>query len=178
MAYYANLLCCKFEVNPISVSEAALLHDHGKYTWDKELFVKKNLTKDDWDIIKQHPKKSVDVALSLFPERKNTIMSGTPSIADLIELHHEKPDGSGYYGVKDIPVEAAILSVADVFDACLSDRVYRVSVLSKKDAVDIAIQPFKDFLDKRGYSSEIAENMLLFNKYLSKISVFNKKCKV
>ena len=172
-----NLLCSKFEIDPMFVTEAAFLHDHGKYIWDRELFVKKNLTKDDWDIIKQHPKKSVDVALSLYPERKNIIMSGTPSVADLIELHHEKPDGSGYYGVEDIPVETAILSVADVFDACLSDRIYRTSVLSKEEAADIAIKPFKDFLDKHGYSSEVVRDTLLSNRYLSKISVFNKKCR-
>ena len=44
--------------------------------------------------------------------------------------HHEKFDGSGYpHGLtaKDIPIEARIIAVADIFDALTTDRPYRLS---------------------------------------------------
>lgn len=49
-------------------------------------------------------------------------------ILEAISKHHERYDGKGYpYGLKgeEIPIEAAILGVADAFDAMTSDRAYR-----------------------------------------------------
>ena len=50
------------------------------------------------------------------------------STIDIVQFHHEKIDGSGYpYGLKgsEIPLLACITSVADIFDALVSDRPYR-----------------------------------------------------
>jgi HD-GYP domain-containing protein (c-di-GMP phosphodiesterase class II) len=46
---------------------------------------------------------------------------------DAILYHHEREDGSGYFGKKgaDIPATAKILAVADVFQALVSPRPYR-----------------------------------------------------
>ena len=47
---------------------------------------------------------------------------------NIVELHHEALDGSGYpYGLEgdDIPLEARIVSVADIFDALTSARPYK-----------------------------------------------------
>jgi HD-GYP domain-containing protein (c-di-GMP phosphodiesterase class II) len=53
-------------------------------------------------------------------------------IPEIVALHHEKLDGSGYpAGLKasDIPLEARILSIADIFDALTApDRPYRTSM--------------------------------------------------
>lgn len=51
-------------------------------------------------------------------------------IADAIEAHHEKYDGSGYRNLQaeEIPFVSRILAVADAFDALLSDRSYRKGV--------------------------------------------------
>lgn len=48
-------------------------------------------------------------------------------ILPIILSHHEKYDGTGYNEIKgqDIPVEARVISVADVYDALSSDRPYR-----------------------------------------------------
>jgi diguanylate cyclase (GGDEF)-like protein len=55
---------------------------------------------------------------------------------DAILYHHEREDGSGYFGKKasDTPQAAKILAVADVFQALVSSRPYRPA-LSKKDAL-------------------------------------------
>jgi HD-GYP domain-containing protein (c-di-GMP phosphodiesterase class II) len=48
-----------------------------------------------------------------------------------VELHHERPDGSGYpYGLRrdEIPLLARIVHVADAYDALTSARAYRASV--------------------------------------------------
>ncbi|XMB86378.1 HD domain-containing phosphohydrolase [Mycoplasmatota bacterium WC44] len=58
-----------------------------------------------------------------------------------IKYHHERYDGSGYpEGLKgsNIPLIAQIISVADVFDALTSDRVYR-PVMSSNDAMKIIL---------------------------------------
>jgi len=51
-------------------------------------------------------------------------------VAEAIEAHHEKYDGSGYGGMagRRIPLLARIIAVADAFDALVSDRPYRKGV--------------------------------------------------
>ena len=48
-------------------------------------------------------------------------------ILPIILFHHDKFDGSGYLATRglEIPIEARIISVADVFDSLVSDRPYR-----------------------------------------------------
>lgn len=159
VAYYVHLLINCFDADPEKVIFAAIFHDHGKYNWPQELFHKTTLTNSDWDIIKMHPKASVDIVLDILPEKKEFLTRGNPSIADIIYLHHEKPDGSGYYGVKDIPVEVAILEIADGFDACLSDRPYRTA-MKKEKALSIAVNPFVDYLIHHGYDQNFIKKTL------------------
>ncbi len=159
VAYYANILCRELEIDPLKVTVAAYFHDHGKYGWDNELFVKPKPDVNDWDVIKRHPKEGVDIVLSLIPDKKDFLLKGAPSVADLIYLHHEKPNGLGYYGAKDLPIEAVIVSIADIFDACLSDRPYRKAI-TRKQSLDITLEPYGDFLDLHGYSVNIIRKIL------------------
>ena len=170
VAYYAYVLCRTFEIDPQKVTFAAYFHDHGKYRWNRELFVKPKLSEEDWNVIKEHPKNGVDVVLNLMPERKSFLFEGSPSIADLIYLHHERPDGTGYYGVKDIPIESAIVSISDIFDSCLSDRPYRKAMPYNR-AVNLALEFYRDFLDFNGYSSDIVQQVL--RKSAAKIAMCN-----
>jgi HD-GYP domain-containing protein (c-di-GMP phosphodiesterase class II) len=58
-------------------------------------------------------------------------------VVPLVKCHHEKMDGTGYpEGLKgeEIPFLARIISVADAFDAMMSDRLYR-SKLGLKEAI-------------------------------------------
>ena len=160
VAYYVHLLANCFEVDHSKIVFAAIFHDHGKYAWPQDLFNKNNLTDDDWNIVKMHPKTGIDIVLNLLPEKKEFLFSGSPSVADMIYLHHEKPDGSGYYGVKDIPIEVVLLEIADVFDACLSDRPYRPA-MEKEKALSIAISPFVDCLTRYGYNQDFIKKTLM-----------------
>ncbi len=170
--YYANILCQELETDPLKVTVAAYFHDHGKYGWDNELFVKPKPDVNDWGVIKKHPKVGVDVVLSLIPDKKDFLLKGTPSVADLIYLHHEKPNGLGYYGVKDLPIEAVIVSIADVFDACLSDRPYRKAI-PRKQALDMALEPYWNFLDSHGYPVSVVRKTL--EQSIIKITIPRKK---
>ena len=62
-------------------------------------------------------------------------------VIPIILAHHDKFDGSGYHPTegRDIPIEARIISVADVYDALTSDRPYR-KAMSPFDARDVIVK--------------------------------------
>lgn len=108
----------KDEIEKLKI--AGILHDIGKIgISDKILMKPGKLTKEEYDKIKQHPSISRKI---LEP------IGLSKDIIDGIEKHHERYDGKGYpFGLNDdnIPLIAAILCVADSFDAMTSDRSYR-----------------------------------------------------
>lgn len=68
-------------------------------------------------------------------------------IIPIILAHHDRFDGSGYHPTagEGIPLEARIISVADVYDALTSDRPYR-KAMSPYEAKDIIVKGSgKDF---------------------------------
>jgi putative nucleotidyltransferase with HDIG domain len=98
----------------------ALLHDIGKIgISDAVLRKPAQLTPAEFEQIKRHP------ALGA------RILRPVPFLAphlSIVELHHERPDGTGYpFGLRgtDIPLAARIVHVADAFDAMTSARAYR-----------------------------------------------------
>ncbi len=102
---------------------SSLLHDIGKIGVPEAILNKAGeLNKEEYEIMKQHPAKGVEIVkpLNLPVECLQGIMS-----------HHESFDGSGYpEGLKgdQIPIFAAIIAVADAFDAMTSTRPYRQSM--------------------------------------------------
>ncbi len=106
---------------------AGLLHDVGKVEVNVNLLRKAAaLSKEEQENVRGH---SFNGAAIVKP------VGGMLShIADAIEAHHEKYDGSGYKGLKaeEIPFLSRIIAVADAFDAILSDRPYRKGVESSK----------------------------------------------
>ncbi|CAH0347645.1 HD domain-containing phosphohydrolase [Bacillus sp. CECT 9360] len=99
--------------------QAAILHDIGKINIPVEVLNKPGkLTKKEFDLVKKHAGDGADMA------RKTSYKH----LADIIEQHHERLDGSGYpHGLKgdDILLEAKIIAVSDSFDAMTEDRAYR-----------------------------------------------------
>jgi PAS domain S-box-containing protein/putative nucleotidyltransferase with HDIG domain len=102
---------------------AALIHDIGKISIPAEILSKPTrLNEVEYSIIKTHPQVGYDILKGIeFPW----------PIAEIILKHHERMDGSGYpQGLNgdQIPMEARILSVADVVEAMASHRPYRASL--------------------------------------------------
>ena len=104
------------------IRRGALLHDIGKLQLPEEIIYKTGpLSEHEWRIMRRHPMYAVDL-LRAIPE----LQAAVP----IPYCHHEKWDGSGYpRGLKgqDIPQEARIFSVVDVWDALTSDRIYRAA---------------------------------------------------
>lgn len=98
----------------------ALLHDIGKIGVPDYILKKADkLTKDEFDIIKKHPK---------IGERILKDITAVPQLGYGASNHHERYDGTGYPAGKkgnDIPLIGRIICVADAVDAMLSDRAYR-----------------------------------------------------
>jgi diguanylate cyclase (GGDEF)-like protein/PAS domain S-box-containing protein/putative nucleotidyltransferase with HDIG domain len=102
-----------------NIRTAGLLHDIGKIAVESEI-LNKPATLDDseWLMIRRHPEVGYNI-LNSVPKYS--------SIAEFVLSHHEHWDGKGYpRGLKgdEIPLQARILSVADTYDAMLTDRTY------------------------------------------------------
>ena len=104
------------------LSVAAILHDMGKQGIRDEVLLKPaRLSTDERVEMSKHSELTQGV---LDKVRFPTHLKNVPLIA---AYHHEKMDGSGPYHLKgeDIPIQSRIISVADVFDALVSARVYK-----------------------------------------------------
>jgi response regulator RpfG family c-di-GMP phosphodiesterase len=104
----------------IHVRRGALLHDIGKLGVPDSILLKPDkLTEEEWGVMKRHP----DIAHELISPVKFL----RPALP-IPYSHHERWDGSGYpKGLRkdQIPLEARIFSVVDVWDALTSVRPYR-----------------------------------------------------
>lgn len=111
------------------LSVAALLHDLGKQgVRDEVLFKPGKLTaeeRQEMDLHAAHTQGILDMIE--YPAE----LWEVPRVA---AYHHEKMDGSGPFGIAggDIPLAARIISVADVFDALVSDRPYKPAMSLKE----------------------------------------------
>ena len=112
-----------------ALAEAGLLHDLGKTKIDNAVLNKPGpLNDEEWGQMRRHPYYGYHLLLDS-PEVPKRVLLGVLS-------HHERMNGTGYpQGLKseDIPEIARIISIADVFDAMASDRVYR----GKQDVFEV-----------------------------------------
>ncbi|MDD5427647.1 MAG: HD domain-containing protein [Candidatus Omnitrophica bacterium] len=108
--------------------EAALLHDIGKLGIHEMILSKKVLSDEDWHAIRKHPAIGAEILKPVCLD---------PELLSVIKEHHERYDGKGYpdglSGGK-ISLLAAIVSVADSYDAMISDRGYQ-KTMDKAEAI-------------------------------------------
>ena len=116
-----------------SLKYASLLHDTGKIDIPAEILTKTTkLTSEEYDIIKKHPLKGVQILRPLQILRP---------VIPIIMHHHEKYNGTGYPSRLrggQIPLCARIMSVADAFDAMVYGRPYR-----QRMDIDSAVREIK-----------------------------------
>lgn len=105
-----------------NIKNASLLHDIGKVAIPDHILLKPGkLTPQEYELMKEHTKYSEKILKGAKSKILETAYKMSVS-------HHEKWDGSGYPSKlkeEQIPIEARILSVADVFDALCMKRVYK-----------------------------------------------------
>jgi putative nucleotidyltransferase with HDIG domain len=107
---------------------AGRLHDLGKVAVDSSVLKKPGrLDGAEWAAMRRHPRLSARLL-----QRFEFVATQ----ARAVELHHERMDGGGYYGVgaDDLPLASHFLIVADSFDAMTTDRPYRRG-LSREEAL-------------------------------------------
>lgn len=123
VAYYAvrigeHLGMLPQELETLRIS--GIFHDIGKIgTADDVLLKTDKLNERELKEIQKHPLKGARIlsAVSMFKE-----------VVPVVKSHHERMDGTGYPDgllKPEIPLPARIISVADAFDAMMSDRLYR-----------------------------------------------------
>jgi HD-GYP domain-containing protein (c-di-GMP phosphodiesterase class II) len=104
----------------VNLWRGAVMHDIGKLGVSGEIVFKKGpLTDEEWVEMRKHPDYSYEI-LKRIPFFEDALI--------IPNYHHEKWDGSGYpcrLKGEEIPLEARIFSVVDVWDSLLSDRPYR-----------------------------------------------------
>jgi HD-GYP domain-containing protein (c-di-GMP phosphodiesterase class II) len=107
----------------------APLHDVGKIGIPDRILLKPgSLDPEEWAIMQTHTTKGRRMVDTINDDLGIGALNRDDVMRNIVELHHETLDGRGYpYGLggDDIPLEARIVSVADIFDALTSIRPYK-----------------------------------------------------
>jgi diguanylate cyclase (GGDEF)-like protein/putative nucleotidyltransferase with HDIG domain len=118
---------------------AGILHDIGKIGVPDSILCKPGpLTSDEFAQMKRHPELGARILSS----------QELDDVREWILAHHERPDGTGYpkgLTADEIPLEAAIVAVADAYEAMTSDRVYRLAIgpdAARQELLDCAGSQF------------------------------------
>jgi putative nucleotidyltransferase with HDIG domain len=111
---------------------AALLHDIGKLGIPKSILHKPGpLTKQEWKVIKLHPKVGARLLDHIQPLNR---------VKAIILAHHEEISGSGYpLGLigENIPIGARIVAVVDAYTAMTEEHAYRAAMTHEQAVQEI-----------------------------------------
>jgi diguanylate cyclase (GGDEF)-like protein len=129
---FAELTARELGLSPEGVERvrlAGILHDVGRVALPDSVAAKSGpLTDDEWAWVRAHP--AIGARMLETTEYED--------IRSWILFHHERPDGHGYpegRRSEEVPLESAIIAVADAYEAMTSERPYRPA-LAPKDAAD------------------------------------------
>ncbi|MBQ6887321.1 MAG: response regulator [Lachnospiraceae bacterium] len=166
MSDYPEYELTKEKINVIAA--ASVLHDVGKVMIPDAILLKPGkLTEEEYEYVKSHSIRGYDIINSIADSWDDEYVQYSCEIA---RSHHEKYDGSGYPdGLKgdDIPISAQLVSIADCYEALISESVYK-SAIPYDEAYNMILQgecgvfSFKlleCFRKARKELEEYAENM-------------------
>ena len=107
----------------------APLHDIGKIAVPDHILLKPGpLNPAEFEVMQSHVLKGVEIVEGILSELDVGAIGQLDMLLNVVHFHHEAVDGSGYPQGRrgsDIPIEARIVKVADVFDALTSQRPYK-----------------------------------------------------
>lgn len=111
------------------IGQASSMHDIGKIVIPDSILLKPGrLTPDEFDVIKSHTTKGAEMIATLIHLDDEEYIN---YCYDIARHHHERYDGKGYPdGLKgeEIGIAPQIVSLADVYDALVSKRVYKAAI--------------------------------------------------
>lgn len=128
------------------ITAGSLIHDLGKISMPADILNKAApLTQKEFEIIKFHPQFGYIQIEDMFG----------PVIKNIVLLHHEKLDGTGYpNSLTQIPEYVQIVTVADEYDALTSERCYKKTFTSEK-----ALEELKDEVRKGKLNAKIVNSI-------------------
>ena len=137
VSVYAARIAGHLQLGPDRIEDvraASLLHDIGKLDVSRALLYKAaQFTAEEYEEMQRH----VDRGVAML----ETVGGSLRRVIPIVLAHHDKFDGSGYHPTRgdEIPIEARIISVADVYDSLTSDRPYR-KAMSPFEAKEIIVK--------------------------------------
>lgn len=132
-----------------SIVRAAAIHDIGKIAIPESILLKPGrLTPDEMEVMKSHTTKGCEIlkCLGEIQDKKQYQVS-----YEVCRHHHERYDGKGYpdgLAGDDIPLSAQIVSIADVYDGLISERIYKQSYSKDKAYVKLVTGECGEFNPK------------------------------
>ena len=127
------------ESDIVMITTASALHDIGKISIPESILNKPGkLTKEEFEIMKTHTLIGASMLDSLEMFRNEKLVQVAYQIC---RWHHERYDGKGYPdGLKgeEIPIAAQVVAMADVYDALVSERVYK-KAFSHEKAIEMIL---------------------------------------
>jgi response regulator RpfG family c-di-GMP phosphodiesterase len=147
MSHYARIIAKELGMDKVfqeKILNAAPMHDIGKVGISDNILLKPGrLTKDEFEIMKTH----VEIGYNILKDSESAILKEGAVIS---LSHHENFDGSGYpkglTGDK-IPIAGRICKIADVFDALINKRIYKLAYTLEETIAIMKdeMQPGKSF---------------------------------
>ncbi len=145
--------CREYEL--YEVTKGALLHDIGKISVPKNILNTPNcLTADEMFIMKNHPVEGLLYLIKMDEVFSDSYVSNI--VKDIVYMHHERRDGSGYpEGVDDIPWYVELVSAVDAYEAMRAARCYgkaksheeAIETLRKDNYEDVYISDIKSLVE-------------------------------
>ncbi len=143
-----------------TIVRTSTLHDIGKISIPDSILMKPGrLTDREWEVMKSHTTRGCEILSTLENFRESDQYT---TAYDIVRHHHERYDGRGYPDSlkgDDIPLSAQLVSVVDVYDALVTERVYK-KAYSKEKAYDMIM---------KGECGAFSEKMMLCLEHARKV---------